>query len=126
GAHQRFSGGEPGEPGEADHHHAPGDMHEFAAAKADEEDDDEADTHGHAHAAAALGSRPAELITSGFLVLSALLSWIAFFTVGFGKEKILRIPVFNWFSSGTLAVDWAFRIDTLTVVMLVVVTTVSA
>ena len=32
----------------------------------------------------------------------------------------------SWFASGTLAVDWAFRIDTLTVVMLVVVNTVSA
>ena len=37
-----------------------------------------------------------------------------------------RVPVFNFISSGTLAVDWAFRIDTLTVVMLVVVNTVSS
>ncbi len=39
---------------------------------------------------------------------------------------MLRVPVFNWISSGTLAVDWALRVDTLTAVMLVVVTTVSA
>ncbi len=35
------------------------------------------------------------------------------------------VPVANWFTSGKLAVDWALRIDTLTAVMLVVVTTVS-
>ena len=34
--------------------------------------------------------------------------------------------MFNWFRRGRSSVDWAFRIDTLTVVMLVVVTTVSA
>jgi len=90
-------------------------------------DHDEADNgHGHEHAPAAAGSRPAEIVTTGFLVVSALLSWIAFFTVGFGEGGVERVQVLNWFSSGTLAVDWALRIDTLTVVMLVVVTTVSA
>ena len=69
---------------------------------------------------------PAEIVTSGFLVISAILSWIAFFTVGFGDDAAERVPVLNWFTSGTLSVDWAFRIDTLTVVMLVVVTTVSS
>ena len=55
-----------------------------------------------------------------------MLSWIAFFTVGLGDGPVQRIPVLTWFNSGTLAVDWAFRIDTLTVVMMVVVTTVSS
>ena len=58
--------------------------------------------------------------------IAAVLSWVAFFTVGFGGAEPQRIQVLNWFTSGTLAVDWAFRIDTLTVVMLVVVNTVSA
>ena len=80
----------------------------------------------HDHEAPAIGSRPAEVITSGFLVISAILSWIAFFSIGFGEEPAQRIQVLNWFNSGTLSVDWAFRVDTLTVVMLVVVTTVSA
>jgi NADH-quinone oxidoreductase subunit L len=123
GAHQRHPGGEPGEHGDADH--APAEAHALAAAE-EEGEGDEGDTHAHAHVSSALGSWPAELITSGFLVVSALLSWIAFFTVGFGTEKAARYPVFNWFSSGTLSVDWALRVDTLTVVMLVVVTTVSA
>ena len=38
----------------------------------------------------------------------------------------MRVPVLHWFTSGALAADWALRIDTLTVVMLVVVNTVSA
>ena len=37
-----------------------------------------------------------------------------------------RIPLFNFIASGDLKVDWALRIDPLTAVMLVVVTTVSA
>ena len=73
-----------------------------------------------------IGARASELVTSGLLVVSALLSWIAFFLVGYGDVEPFRIEVMPWITSGALQVDWAFRIDTLTVVMLVVVTTVSA
>src|SRR5436305_14948423 len=111
GAHQRHPGGEPGEHGDAEH--GPADTHDHAAVAADAEDDDENDAHAHSHASAALGARPAEIITSGFLIVSALLSWVAFFMVGFGGQKTDRLQVFNWFSSGTLSVDWAFRIDPL-------------
>ena len=90
-----------------------------------EDEHEEADGHG-AHEPAAAGSRAAEIVTSGFLVIAAVLSWIAFISVGFGEAEAQRVQVFNFISSGTLAVDWAFRIDSLTVVMLVVVTTVSA
>ena len=93
------------------------------AARAREQGD--GDAHAAEHEAAA-GSRPAEVITSGFLIISAILSWIAFFSIGFGDIELERVQVLQWFASGTLAVDWAFRIDTLTVVMLVVVTTVSS
>jgi len=85
-----------------------------------------ADDDEHDHEPAAVGTRPAEIITSGLLVITAILSWIAFFTVGLGDGPVERVQVLQWFSSGTLNVDWAFRIDTLTVVMLVVVTTVSS
>src|SRR5207253_5305138 len=37
-----------------------------------------------------------------------------------------RIALFPWINSGDLQVDWAFRVDTLTAVMLVVVNTVSS
>ena len=72
-----------------------------------------------------IGVKASEYVTSGLLTVSALLSWYAFTQVGFG-ESPGTIPVMNWIHSGTLQVDWAFRIDTLTVVMLVVVNTVSA
>jgi NADH-quinone oxidoreductase subunit L len=73
-----------------------------------------------------LGARPAELVTTGLLFASALLAWITFISVGYGHAP-LNIPVLsNWITSGTLRVDWALRVDTLTSVMLVVVTTVSA
>ncbi len=77
------------------------------------------------HEPAAAGSRAAELITSVLLVASAILSWVAFFQVGFGGHEA-RIPVLPWIHSGDLIVDWSLRIDSLTAVMLVVVTTVSA
>ncbi|WP_019906845.1 NADH-quinone oxidoreductase subunit L [Methylobacterium sp. 77] len=71
-----------------------------------------------------LGPRVCEYITTGFLAFSALLSWGAFFEVP-GSDHATRVHVATWFTAGDLVVDWAFRIDTLTVVMLVVVTTVS-
>jgi NADH-quinone oxidoreductase subunit L len=78
-----------------------------------------------AHEPPAPGSRAAEVITTGFLFIALVLSWIAFFRVGFGPYDE-RIALFTWMVSADFKVDWALRIDTLTVVMLVVVNTVSA
>ncbi len=73
-----------------------------------------------------LGARPAELITTGLLFVSAALSWVTFISVGYGHAP-LNVPVLaNWITSGTLHIDWALRVDTLTSVMLVVVTSVSS
>jgi len=114
GAHQRHPGGEPDA---HDHGHDHG--HGAAHAHAHGGHDDHHGSHD-SH-----GPHPVEIITTGFLAVSAVLSWIAFFTVGFGETEMERVQVLTWMSSGTLAVDWAFRIDTLTVVMLVVVNSVS-
>jgi NADH-quinone oxidoreductase subunit L len=73
----------------------------------------------------AAGSRLAEIITTGLLIVSALLSWFAFVSVGF-QGNGARIAVLNFITSGDLKIDWALRVDSLTAVMLVVVTTVSA
>jgi NADH-quinone oxidoreductase subunit L len=70
-----------------------------------------------------IGARGAEIVTTGALGICFVLAWIAFFQVAGGSEML--VPVANWFTSGKLAVAWALRIDTLTAVMLVVVTTVS-
>ena len=73
-----------------------------------------------------IGARASELVTTSLLAVSALLSWIAFFSVGAGHEQqALVVPVANWLTSGKLAVAWSLRIDTLTAVMLVVVGSVS-
>ena len=68
-----------------------------------------------------IGAKGAEYVTSGFLIIAALLSWIAFITVGLGGGEPQSIQVLRWINSGSLNINWAFRIDTLTVVMLVVV-----
>jgi NADH-quinone oxidoreductase subunit L len=77
------------------------------------------------HEPAAAGSRTAELVTTTLLFISMLLSWIAFVRVGFGHQDVREV-VANFVTSGDLKFDWALRVDTLTAVMLVVVTTVSA
>lgn len=90
-------------------HHEPGDGH---------------DGHGPAEPPAA-GSRAAELITTALLFVSAALSWMMLVDVGFMHHDV-RIPLLPWILSGDLEVYWTLRVDTLTAVMLVVVTTVSS
>ena len=72
----------------------------------------------------AMGERAAMWLTTGILGLCALLSWVAFLTLD--HEAVRQITVMRWIDSGALSVDWAIRVDTLTAVMLVVVTSVSA
>ena len=81
------------------------------------------DAHGDGHGHG--GPDWPAYLTSGFLLVSAVLSWIAFFQVPDDGQTI-KVEVARWISSGTLAADWSLRIDTLTAVMLVVVTTVSS
>ena len=72
-----------------------------------------------------IGNRPSELVTTGFLILGAVFSWIVFFDVGFGGGAF-KVALAPWIVSGALSVEWALRVDTLTAVMLVVVNSVSA
>jgi NADH-quinone oxidoreductase subunit L len=72
-----------------------------------------------------IGARPSELVTTVLLFASVVLSWIGFFQVGFGHQDA-RVVLAPFIISGELHVEWALRIDTLTAVMLVVVTTISA
>src|SRR5690606_31445112 len=75
----------------------------------------------------AIGARASEYVTSGLLVVSAVLSWIAFFSVAMSADAgTIHVPVLRFLESGGLEAPWALRIDTLTAVMLVVVTTVSS
>ncbi len=82
--------------------------------------------HGHddGHHHAYDGPRWPAVLATALLLMSAALSWYAFFDVAIGEHQY-KVPVAQWVHSGGLAADWALRIDTLTAVMLVVVTTVS-
>ncbi|MCE1237039.1 MAG: NADH-quinone oxidoreductase subunit L [Hyphomicrobiales bacterium] len=86
------------------------------------------DDHGHdAHHAEKPFSRPAELVTTGFLMVAALLSWVVFFQVGMGDHHgAFKVDLLPFLHTSGLSVDWSIRVDTLTAVMLVVVNTVSA
>ncbi|HML06755.1 MAG TPA: NADH-quinone oxidoreductase subunit L [Xanthobacteraceae bacterium] len=125
GASKRHPGASPG-PGAEDHaaaateaheHGAP--VHETAYAEIDHASVEKAES-----VTPAAGSQAAELITTTLLGISWVLSCFAFVDVGFGGHDA-RVTVFNFITSGTLKVDWALRIDPLTAVMLVVVTTIS-
>jgi NADH-quinone oxidoreductase subunit L len=120
GAHARNPGGD-----EVEHHDdTHGDVH-----ASDAHDDHGHDDHGHddhhVTEPPAAGSRAAELITTGFLILAAILSWWTLIDVGF-EHHDARIALFPWITSGDLQVSWTLRVDTLTAVMLVVVNTVSS
>jgi NADH-quinone oxidoreductase subunit L len=71
-----------------------------------------------------LGPRPSELVTTALMLVSCVLSWVVFYRVGFGHETA-HVAIERWITSGELDISWAFKIDTLTAVMFVVVTTVS-
>lgn len=71
-----------------------------------------------------IGDRNAQIVPSAILVLVALMSWAGL--PGAIAADPEHITWFRWMESGALAVDWGIRLDTLTGVMLVVVTTVSA
>ena len=69
-------------------------------------------------------ARASEVITTSLVLITALLSWFAFYQVGIEGHEA-RIELLRFIDSGALQTSWALRIDTLTAVMLVVVTTVS-
>ncbi len=74
-----------------------------------------------------IGAKASEYLTSGLMVIVAILSWVAFSNVALGHiEEPIIVPVMNWIQSGGLDVSWSFRVDTLTAVMFVVVNTVSS
>ena len=68
--------------------------------------------------------RGAQVLTCGAMSASALLSLVILNEVGLNHEP-KTLVLFSWIVSGEFAVDWALRFDTLTAVMLVVVTVVS-
>src|SRR5215467_13897985 len=82
GARGRHPGGSPSD---SDHHAADHSVaHAAAAHDAGHGQDHGHDDHPHVEPAA--GSRPAELVTTLFLFVACVLSWMAFYRVGFGHQ----------------------------------------
>ena len=72
-----------------------------------------------------IGDRNSEIITSFFVSISAILSLIIFYNVVVNHYSN-NIILTSWINSGTLNVNWSIKIDTLSSVMLVVVTLISS
>jgi NADH-quinone oxidoreductase subunit L len=70
-----------------------------------------------------IGETSAMAVTTGILFLTCLLSWIVF--LGFDGTT-QHIHILNFIQSGTLDTEWSIRVDRLTTIMLIVVTTVSS
>ncbi|MGJ5011635.1 NADH-quinone oxidoreductase subunit L [Bradyrhizobium oligotrophicum] len=122
GAHGRHPSGDV-----VEHHHDDGHHHGAADAHAHAHDD-----HGHGHddhhvaEPPAAGTWAAQAITTALLFVSAGLSWAMLISVGFMHHEAGVKELLPWINSGELQVSWALRVDTLTAVMLVVVTSVSS
>ncbi|MGC1495173.1 MAG: NADH-quinone oxidoreductase subunit L [Sulfitobacter sp.] len=70
-----------------------------------------------------IGETAAMWVSTGMLFLAAFLSWIVFLTFDGPTE---HIQILRFIESGSLSTDWAIRMDRLTAIMLIVVTTVSS
>ncbi len=62
-------------------------------------------------------------VTTGLLFVACFFSWIVFL----GHDGVTeKVQILRWIESGSLSTDWAIRLDRLTAIMLIVITTVSA
>ncbi len=72
-----------------------------------------------------IGDRNSEIVTSFLVTISAILSAIVLYEVIINQYQD-NIVIAKWISSGSLDVNWSMKIDPLSAVMLVVVTSVSS
>ena len=72
-----------------------------------------------------IGDRNSEIITSLLVTISAILSAIVLYEVIINQYQD-NIIIATWISSGSLDVNWSMKIDSLSAIMLVVVTSVSS
>ena len=73
-----------------------------------------------------IGNVGAKAVTTAALFISCALSWPIFLSFLGGSAEAHVVPVLDFIRSGDLNVQWSLRVDTLTAVMLVVVTSVSS
>ena len=72
-----------------------------------------------------IGDRNSEIVTTLLVLISAILSVIVFYEVIVNQYQD-NIILATWINSGSLNVNWSMKIDSLSAVMLVVVTSVSS
>ena len=72
-----------------------------------------------------IGDRNSEIVTSFLVTISAILSCVVLYDVVI-NQYLENIVIAKWISSGSLDVNWSIKIDPLSSVMLVVVTSVSS
>ena len=70
-----------------------------------------------------IGEKTGQAVATALLFLAAALSWYTFLTFD-GVTQ--HITLLRWVESGSLATEWAIRLDRMTAIMLIVVTSVSA
>jgi NADH-quinone oxidoreductase subunit L len=73
-----------------------------------------------------IGNVAAKTVTTAALFISCALSWPIFIDFMTGSAEAHVVSVLDFIRSGDLKVQWSLRVDTLTAVMLVVVTSVSS
>lgn len=71
------------------------------------------------------GDRFSQIVTCTGVIVAAIASVQLFFSVVLGSDPHI-LPIMNWISSGDFTVDWALRIDQLSVIMFCVINIVSA
>ena len=72
-----------------------------------------------------IGDRNSQILTSSFVSISAILSFILLYKV-ISSDYSNNLLIATWINSGTLNVNWSIKIDALSAVMFVVVNFVSA
>ena len=72
-----------------------------------------------------IGDRNSEILTSTLVSISAVISFYIFYEVVVNQYQN-NIVIATWINSGSLDVNWSMKIDSLSAVMLVVVTSISS
>jgi NADH-ubiquinone oxidoreductase chain 5 len=70
------------------------------------------------------GVKGAQILTVISVIISFFISTIRFYNVGINGDIII-IPLLQWFNSGYFICNWSIYLDSITVIMLIVVTSIS-
>jgi NADH-quinone oxidoreductase subunit L len=73
-----------------------------------------------------IGDKASQAVTTGLLIFSCALGWLTFFKVVSGAWPSFVVTLAPFIDVGRFQSTWSIRIDSLSAVMLIVVTTVSA